>query len=99
MDEILSKLLEKSPKIQQLIFCPLFLRLFCHLYEIVGDDIWKVVELPASLFNELLNRLHNCAHKGSQLDKDVLLTKLSKLAYNKTKEGSVVITQEDLLEC
>ena len=99
VNEIVDKLLEKSPKIQQLTFCPLFLRLFCHLYEIVGDEIWKVVESTASLFNELLNRLQCCAHKGSQLDENVVMTKLSKLAYKKTMERSVVITQEDLLEC
>ena len=99
VDEILSKLLEKSPKIQQLTFCPLFLRLFCHLYEIVGDEIWKIVESTASLFNELLNRLQCCAHKGSQLDENEVMTKLSKLAYNKTIERSVLITQEDLLKC
>ena len=99
VDKILSKLLEKSPKIQQLTFCPLFLRLFCHLYEIVGDEIWKVVESTANLFDELLNRLQKCAHKGSQLEEDEVMTKLSKLAFKKTIERSVVITQEDLLEC
>ena len=77
--EIINKLLEKSPKIQQLTFCPLFLRLFCHLYEIVGEEIWKIVESTANLFDELLNRLQSCAHKGSQIDNDELMTKLSKL--------------------
>ena len=77
----------------------MFLRLFCHLYEIVGDKIWKLVESTANMYNELLNCQHNCAHKGSQLDENVFLTKLSKLAYNKTIEGSIVITQEDLSEC
>ena len=99
VDEMIEKLLEKSPKIQQLTFCPLFLRLFCHLYEIVGDEIWKTVESIANLFDELLSRLHNCAHKGSQFQEDEIMTKLSKLAYHKTIERSVVITQEDLSKC
>ena len=75
----------------------MFLRLFCHLYEIVGEEIWKIVESTANLFDELLNRLQSCAHKGSQIDNDELMTKLSKLAYNKTMQRSVVITQEDLM--
>jgi len=99
VDSILSKLLKTSPKIKQLTFCPLFLRLFCHLYDIVGDEIWKIVQSTASLFYELLNRLQSCAHKGSQLDEDEVMAKLSKLAYDKTMQGSVVITQEDLLKC
>ena len=92
-------LLEKSPKIQQLTFCPLFLRLFCHLYEIVGDEIWKVVSSTANLFDELLTRLQQSAHKGSQLQEGEVMTKLSKLAYNTTMQRSVVITQEDLSKC
>ena len=99
VDKIINMLLKKSPQIHQLTFCPLFLRLFCHLYEIVGEDIWETVQSTASLFNELLTRLQSCAHKGSQLDDDEILTKLSKLAYNKTMQRSVVITQEDLSEC
>ena len=99
VDEIIDKLLEKSPKIQQLTFCPLFLRLFCHLYEIIGDEIWTVVSSTANLFDELLNRLQHSAHKSSQLDEDEVMTKLSKLAYNTTMQRSVVITQEDLSKC
>ena len=63
VDEILYKLLEKSPKIQQLTLCPLYLRLFCHLYEVVGDEIWKVVESTASLFDKLITNLLLSAHK------------------------------------
>ena len=98
-DKIIKKLLDKSPRIQQLTYCPLFLRLFCHLYEIAGDEIWTIVESTANLFDELLTRLQHCAHKGSQLDEDEVMTKLSKLAYNKTTQRSVVITQEDLSAC
>ena len=99
VDDIIDKLLEKSPKIQQLTLCPLFLRLFCHLYEIVGDEIWKIVGSTANLFDELLNRLQHSAFKASQLEEIELMTKLSKLAYIKTVGGSVVITQKDLLQC
>ena len=99
VDKIIKKLLDKSPRIQQLTYCPLFLRLFCHLYQIAGDEIWTIVESTANLFDELLTRLQRCAHKGSQLDEDEVMTKLSKLAYNKTTQRSVVITQEDLSEC
>ena len=98
-DQIIKKLLAKSPRIQQLTYSPLFLRLFCHLYEITGDEIWTIVESTANLFDELLNRLQHCAHNGSQLDEDEIMAKLSKLAYFKTTQRSVVITQEDLSEC
>ena len=94
VERVLNKLSQMSPKIQQLTFCPLYFRLFCLLYEMVGFEIFELLKSTANLFHELLIRLHNCAHKGSQL----VLTNLSKLAYNKTMEGSVVITQEDLLE-
>ena len=99
VDKIIDKILEKSQRIHQLTFCPLFLRLFCHLYEIVGDEIWIIIKSTANLFDELLNRLQSCAHKASQLDEDEIMTKLSKLAYKTTMQRSVVITQEDLLEC
>merc|ERR1719376_882340 len=99
VDEIIDKLLKKSPKIQQLTFCPLFLRLFCHLYEIVGDEIWKLVSSTSNLFDELLIRLQQSAHKGSQLQEGEVMTKLSKLAYNTTMQRSVVITQKDLSKC
>ena len=96
-DKILKKLREKSPNVQKLFFCPLYLRLFCHLHQIVGDEIWRLVGSVASLFEELINRLHCSAHKASPLEEIELMTKLSKLAYGKTATRSVVITQEDLL--
>ena len=99
VDKIINKLIDKSPRIQQLTYCPLFLRLFCNLYEMAADEIWTIVESTANLFDELLTRLQHCAHKGSQLDEDEIMTKLSKLAYNKTTQRSVVITQNDLSEC
>ena len=95
-DIILNNLREKSPNVQQLFFCPLYLRLFCHLHQIVGDEIWKLVGSVASLFEELINRLHSSAHKASPLEESELMTKLSKLAYGKTATRSVVITQGDL---
>ena len=98
-DQIIKTILDKSPKIQQLIYCPLFLRLFCHLYEIVKDEIWKIVESTANLFDELLTRMQHCAHNSSQLEEDEIMIKLTRLAYNKTLERSVVINQEDLSEC
>ena len=99
VDKIIKQILIKSPRIQQLIYCPLFLRLVCHLYEIVGDEIWTIVESTANLFDELLTRLQHCAHNGSQLEENRIMTKLSNLAYNKTTQRSVVITEEDLSEC
>ena len=98
-DKILIKLKEKSPNVERLVFCPLYLRLFCHLHRMVGEEIWKVVGSVAGLFDELLSRLHSSAHKASPLGEGELTRKLSKLAYGKTAGRSVVVEQEDLIGC
>ena len=95
---LIEKIMQKSPKVQQLVYCPLFLRLFCQLYNTVEDDeIWTTVQSTANLFDELLTRLQHSAHNASEFDEDGILDNLSKLAYEKTMSGSVVITQEDLI--
>ena len=97
VDQIISKLLEKSPRVQQLIYCPLFLRLFAILVNLAGlHEIWEIVQSTASLFDELLRRLQDCAHNAGEIDDTNVLNKIIKLAYIKTMEGSVVMDQNDL---
>ena len=96
-ENIVKRLLESSSNVYKLVACPLFLRLFCHLYRTVErTEVWTKVQSTADLFNELLKRLQHSSHNASNLDKAEVLDKLSKLAYDKTMEGSVVMTQEDL---
>ena len=97
VDQIISKLQEKSPRVQQLIYCPLFLRLFATLVNLSGsDEIWKIVYSTASLFDELLGRLQDCAHNAGEIEDTNVMCKIMELAYKKTMERSVVIDQNDL---
>ena len=97
VDQIIEKLLEKSPRVQQLIYCPLFLRLFASLLNLTGlNEIWKIVQSTANLFDELLRRLQDCAHNAGEIEDVSVFNKISELAYIKTIERSVVIDQNDL---
>ena len=97
VEQIVSKLLENSPRVQQIIYCPLFLRLFASLVNLVGlNEIWTIVRSTASLFDELLRRLHDSAHCSGEIEGTNALSKIMKLAFTKTMEGSVVINQNDL---
>ena len=58
VEQILEKVLEKAPRVQQLIYCPLFLRLFASLVNLAGlSEIWTIVQSTANLFDELIRRL------------------------------------------
>ena len=97
VDQIVSKLQEKSPRVQQLIYCPLFLRLFAMLVNLSGlDEIWTIVQSTASLFDELFRRLQDCAHNGGEIEDTNVMSKIIELAYKKTMQRSVVIDQNDL---
>ena len=96
-EQIVEKLLENSPRVQQLIYCPLFLRLFATLLNLIGlNEIVPIVQSSAHLFDELLRRLQDCAHNAGEIDDTNVFNKISKLAYRKTMERSVVIDQNDL---
>ena len=97
VEQIVSKLLENSPRVQQLIYCPLFLRLFALLVNLAGlSEVWKIVHSTANLFDELLRRLQDCAHNAGEIEDTNVLNKIMELAFTKTIEGSVVIDQNDL---
>ena len=97
VEQIISKLQEKSPRVQQLIYCPLFLRLFAMLVNLSGlDEVWKTIRSTASLFDELLRRLQDCAHNAGEIEDTNVMSKIMELAYKKTMQGSVVIDQNDL---
>ena len=97
VDLIVKKLLEKSPRVQQLLYCPLFLRCFASLANLTGlNEVWKFTKSTASLFDELISRLQFSAHNAGEIEDTKVLDKISQLAYNKTMEGSVVIDQNDL---
>ena len=98
VDQIVEKLLEKTPRVQQLIYCPLFLRIFSSLVNIVGlNEMFTIVKSTANLFDEFLTRLQDCAHNAGEIEDTNILNKISELAFNKTmEEGSVVIDQSDL---
>jgi len=97
VDQIVSKLQEKCPRVQQLIFCPLFLRIFCILVNLSSlDEIWKIVNSTANLFDELFKRLQDCAHNAGEIEDINVMSKIMKLAFKKTMDGSVVIDQNDL---
>ena len=97
VDKIIEKLLEKSPRVQQLIYCPLFLRIFASLLNLVGlNEMWKIVQSTANIFDELVIRLQDCAHNAGEIEDTNILNKIAKLAFRKTMEGSIVIDQHDL---
>ena len=98
-DEIIEKLRIKSPRIHQLIFNPLLLRLVAMLSNEVEQNIWEYVNTIAKLFYEVVEKLQSSAHHECGLDVDdvkVLNRKLAEMAFNKTIEGSVVFEQSDL---
>ena len=96
-DEMVAKLFENSPRVQQLTYCPLFLRIFCQLFVLVGSvEIWKIIQSTASLFDELLRRLQQSAHNAGEIEDENMFAKISNLAHAKTVSGSVVIDQNDL---
>ena len=97
IDEIVAKLLENSPRVQQLTYCPLFLRIFCQLFELIGSvEIWKIIQSTASLFDELLRRLQQSSHNAGEIEDENIFAKIVNLAHAKTMSGSVVIDQNDL---
>ena len=87
VEQIVSKLLEKSPRVQQIIYCPLFLRLFASLVNLVGlNEIWTIVRSTASLFDELLRRLHDSAHYSGEIEGTNALSKIMELARRLLKD-------------
>ena len=96
---ILENLRMKSPRIYQLIFTPVFLRLVVMLNNEVGEHVWTYVNTTAKLFFEVIQRLQMSAHHECGLDVgdvEILNQKLAEMAFYKTKQGSVVFEQKDL---
>ena len=50
----------------------------------------------ASLFDELLKRLQDCAHNAGEIENTNVMDKILKLGYEKTMQRSVAIDQNDL---
>ena len=97
--DIMAKLWVKSPRIHQLVYNPLFLRLVVLLNNEVGEDVWTYVNTTAKLFFEVIDRLQMSAHHECGLDVDdvkVLNLKLGEMALSKTMEGTVIFEQKDL---
>ena len=87
---------QKSFRIYQLIYNPLFLRLFSMLYVEVGDSIWLYTSTTAKLYIELIKRLQCSSNYGNEDDIYDVSFKLERIAFDTTMNDSVVFEQKDL---
>ena len=87
---------QKSFRIYQLIFNPLFLRMFSMLQREVGNHIWAYINTTSKLYSELIKRLQYSANYGNETCISNVDLKLSNIAFDMTMQKTVTFGKQEL---